>query len=216
MLVLRTSGNGPGEWVGALGRGHPALVSACEPPRGGHAAGNHPRHEWLRRSRICGVRAGRFPTHVFFRCARLFTGSASSWVWPRPRSTTVSPSRRRRSGCSRCARRKTEVPRTPPAIGRAAVVAALMALPVYLRNWLMLGTPIYPPPPFLARRLHAKWFSYEASVALQRYVMERGQGLGRRLSDFSSCPGGSRFIHRNSMAPEASELRRSPSCLLVS
>jgi hypothetical protein len=72
---------------------------------------------------------------------------------------------------------------------RAALVSALLALPFLLRNLLVLGTPIYPPPPALARLLPGKAFSLAASIDLQRYIMiERGGGFGRGLSDLLLVP----------------------------
>jgi hypothetical protein len=72
---------------------------------------------------------------------------------------------------------------------RGAAIGALLALPFLLRNLIVLGTPIYPPPPALARWLPGKGFSLAASVDLKAYIMEqRGSGLGRGLRAFLLLP----------------------------
>lgn len=71
----------------------------------------------------------------------------------------------------------------------AAVTSGLFALPYLIRNAIVFGTPIYPPPPALARLLPVKTFPYSASVAYQNYVIhERGEGLGRGILDFLLLP----------------------------
>lgn len=58
----------------------------------------------------------------------------------------------------------------------------------YLKNLLVLGAPIYPPPPALARLLPVRAFPLEASMAFQNYILDRGQGFGRGLLDFVLLP----------------------------
>src|SRR5207237_4497517 len=69
-----------------------------------------------------------------------------------------------------------------------AATALLVGSPWYLRNFIMLGSPIYPPPPALARIFPARAFSLQASESLQAYVLERGEGLGRSPLDFLLLP----------------------------
>ena len=69
-----------------------------------------------------------------------------------------------------------------------AGTAILIGSPWYLRNFIMLGCPIYPPPPALARIFPARAFSLSASESLQAYVVDRGKGLGRGPLDFLLLP----------------------------
>ncbi len=72
---------------------------------------------------------------------------------------------------------------------RAAFFSALFALPFLLRNVYVFGTPVYPPPPLLARLLPARGFSMEAAIRFQHYIVdERGIGLGRGWTDFFLLP----------------------------
>ena len=58
----------------------------------------------------------------------------------------------------------------------------------YVRNWLVLGSPLYPPPPGLWHWLPTPTFSYEASVALQARIVKRGAGLGKGFADLLLLP----------------------------
>jgi hypothetical protein len=74
---------------------------------------------------------------------------------------------------------------------RAALVmgvSALVGSPFYLKNIIALGSPIYPPPVFLTHWFHARAFPVEASYAFDRYVAERGRGLGRGPLDLLLLP----------------------------
>jgi len=71
----------------------------------------------------------------------------------------------------------------------ASLLGAAVALPFYLRNLLVLGVPIYPPPPALARLFHPRAFPLAASEELQRYIVDvRGRGFGRGVLDFLLLP----------------------------
>jgi len=73
-------------------------------------------------------------------------------------------------------------------IGLALCVAAMIAAPVYIRNWVLLGCPIYPPPPMLAELSHVKYLSTEAVRGFHAYIRERGAGLGRGPLGFLLLP----------------------------
>ena len=66
--------------------------------------------------------------------------------------------------------------------------AALAGCAWYFRNWIVLGNPIYPPPPALWNLLPTAAFPLDASLKMQAYVAERGQGLGRGVGDFFLLP----------------------------
>lgn len=61
----------------------------------------------------------------------------------------------------------------------ALVVASIAASPFYLRNWILLGSPIYPPPPRAAAFLHVRYFTAEGLKFFYEYAVWRGNGLGR-------------------------------------
>ena len=64
-------------------------------------------------------------------------------------------------------------------VGLAAIVALVVASPFYLRNWLVLGSPIYPPPASFTKFLHIKYLSADALRSFYGYSLRRGQGHGR-------------------------------------
>jgi hypothetical protein len=66
--------------------------------------------------------------------------------------------------------------------------AILVASPWYLRNWVALGSPIYPPPPILLRFFHIKYMSPQAIDALAAIVRKEGLGMGHSLSSFLLLP----------------------------
>jgi hypothetical protein len=70
------------------------------------------------------------------------------------------------------------------AIGAGAVVA----VPYYLRNWMMLGCPIYPPPPGYALFCSPKFMSADVIANFHAYIRERGAGLGRGITAFLVLP----------------------------
>jgi hypothetical protein len=67
-------------------------------------------------------------------------------------------------------------------------VAGLVASPYYLRNWILLGSPMYPPPPLLWRIFDAKYLSTEAILKFHEYIRHRGQGFGRGIGAFLLLP----------------------------
>jgi len=70
----------------------------------------------------------------------------------------------------------------------ALAAAFVTAGPIYLRNWLLLGTPIYPPPPAAAAYLHVKYFTTEGLTSFYQYAVWRGNGLGRGPLAFLLLP----------------------------
>jgi len=70
----------------------------------------------------------------------------------------------------------------------AVAVAILVASPYYLRNWILLGSPVYPPPPLLWRFFDAKYLSTEAILKFHEYIRHRGQGFGRGIGAFLLLP----------------------------
>ncbi len=67
-------------------------------------------------------------------------------------------------------------------------VGILVALPFYLRNWLMLGFPIYPPPPIASKLFPVKYLSLESIASFHSYIYHRGAGLGRGLGALILLP----------------------------
>ena len=70
----------------------------------------------------------------------------------------------------------------------AAAVLVLAGFPAYLRNWIVLGSPIYPPPEGLARFCHVKYLSPAAIHAFNDYIRMRGAGLGHGLLSLLLLP----------------------------
>ena len=66
--------------------------------------------------------------------------------------------------------------------------AGAIAMPFYVRNWILLGSPIYPPPPVLSRFVHVKYLSPDAISAFQAYTYKRGSGLGHGLIAYLLLP----------------------------
>src|SRR6266436_3462730 len=61
----------------------------------------------------------------------------------------------------------------------AGIIACLVASPFYLRNWILLGSPIYPPPVALLHFFHPKYLSADVLRQMQEFLWQRGTGLGR-------------------------------------
>jgi hypothetical protein len=72
--------------------------------------------------------------------------------------------------------------------GLAIAIAGAVASPFYIRNWIILGCPIYPPPPGYARFCTPKYLSREAMEQFHEYIRRRGVGMGRGLSAFLKLP----------------------------
>jgi 4-amino-4-deoxy-L-arabinose transferase-like glycosyltransferase len=72
--------------------------------------------------------------------------------------------------------------------GLVAAVAALVAAPFYVRNWIVLGSPIYPPPPILANIFHVKYLPADAIQNFYVYIQNRGGDLGRRFGAYLLLP----------------------------
>ncbi len=67
-------------------------------------------------------------------------------------------------------------------------VAIAFACPFYLRNWILFGCPIYPPPPILLRVFDVRGLLPAVLHEVQKNVMETGVGLGRSLRNFLLLP----------------------------
>lgn len=67
-------------------------------------------------------------------------------------------------------------------------VAFLLAALYYLRNWILLGSPIYPPPPGFAHFFTPKYLSLETVAQFHAYIRQRGAGLGRGVASFLLLP----------------------------
>jgi len=73
-------------------------------------------------------------------------------------------------------------------IAVALAAAALLASPYYIRNWIQLGCPIYPPPPGYSSFCSPKYMSADAISAFHAYIRQRGEGLGRSFGAFLLLP----------------------------
>jgi hypothetical protein len=62
--------------------------------------------------------------------------------------------------------------------GIAIAVAAAVAAPVYIRNWILLGCPIYPPPLALFRFFPVKYVTKEVISGFQANVLHHAQSNG--------------------------------------
>jgi Dolichyl-phosphate-mannose-protein mannosyltransferase len=69
-----------------------------------------------------------------------------------------------------------------------AVTACVVASPWYLRNWLVLGSPMYPPPPSLLRFFHIKYMSPDAVNSLAAIVRREGLGMGHSFPNLLLLP----------------------------
>jgi hypothetical protein len=64
-------------------------------------------------------------------------------------------------------------------LGIACLVATIVAAPWYIRNWVLMGSPIYPPPPFLLHFFDAKYLPLEAIQKIAKQLVKEGSGMGR-------------------------------------
>jgi hypothetical protein len=77
---------------------------------------------------------------------------------------------------------------TIPNAVTSILVACIVSAPFYLRNWILLGFPIYPPPMRVAEILHVKYYSATGLKAFYEWVVRRGNGLGRGPLSFLVLP----------------------------
>jgi hypothetical protein len=71
----------------------------------------------------------------------------------------------------------------------AGLVALLWGCPWYIRNFVALGFPVYPPPPFLAERIPVKALPPAAVRDFGQYILNWGGGVfGRSLESFLLVP----------------------------
>lgn len=70
----------------------------------------------------------------------------------------------------------------------AIVAGCAVAAPIYFRNWILLGSPIYPPPPSVANFLHVKYFSPSSLQDFYAWAFHRGNGHGRGIIHFFTLP----------------------------
>jgi hypothetical protein len=73
-------------------------------------------------------------------------------------------------------------------LGTSCAVAIAIASPFYLRNWILYGCPIYPPPPSLLRYFPAKNMLPAEMQEIVKNVRETGRGMGGRFTDFLLLP----------------------------
>jgi hypothetical protein len=70
----------------------------------------------------------------------------------------------------------------------AVVIAVAIAGPYYLRNWVLLGCPMYPPPPGYSSFCSPKFLPPEVVAQFHAYIRQRGAGLGRDFVAFMLLP----------------------------
>jgi hypothetical protein len=73
-------------------------------------------------------------------------------------------------------------------VGITVVAACSVAGGYYVRNWILLGCPIYPPPPGFAHICSPKYLSPNVVAQFHSYIYQRGGGLGRGLVAFLLLP----------------------------
>lgn len=69
-----------------------------------------------------------------------------------------------------------------------SIASAIAGGAWYIRNWIVLGNPVYPPPPLLWHLFPTPSFSLEASIQFKDYITVRGAGLGKGLKDLLLLP----------------------------
>lgn len=70
----------------------------------------------------------------------------------------------------------------------AGLIAVALASPWYARNWILMGCPIYPPPPLLPRFFHIRYFPPEAVQEFHRQMLLEGRGMGINLLSLFLLP----------------------------
>src|ERR1700730_10705826 len=73
-------------------------------------------------------------------------------------------------------------------LGLALATACAVASPFYIRNWVLLGCPIYPPPPGSALVCSPKNLSHHSIEQFRNYILHRGGGLGRGWLAYLKLP----------------------------
>ena len=74
------------------------------------------------------------------------------------------------------------------ALAVSAAIAALLASPFYLRNWILYGCPVFPPPPALLRVFPAANITPRVLQEVVTNVRETGEGMGRGLAHLLLLP----------------------------
>ncbi len=69
-----------------------------------------------------------------------------------------------------------------------AVLAMVVSSPFYLRNWILYGCPIYPPPPSLLHLFSPPGLLPGVMQALVKNVTDTGQGMGKSFTKFVLLP----------------------------
>jgi len=70
----------------------------------------------------------------------------------------------------------------------SCAIAIAVASPFYLRNWILFGCPIYPPPPLLLRVFAVNGVLPSVMHELERNVRESGMGMGSGIGHFLLLP----------------------------
>jgi hypothetical protein len=73
-------------------------------------------------------------------------------------------------------------------VGITVVAACSVSAIYYVRDWVLLGCPIYPPPPGFAPICSPKYLSPNVVAQFHSYIYQRGAGLGRGLVAFLLLP----------------------------
>jgi hypothetical protein len=73
-------------------------------------------------------------------------------------------------------------------LGISCIAAIAISAPFYLRNWILYGCPIYPPPPVLLHFFTAKNMSPAVMQELLKNVRATGLGMGGSIMDFILLP----------------------------
>ncbi len=73
-------------------------------------------------------------------------------------------------------------------LGIASVAALIVASPWYLRNWIQLGSPIYPPTPQLAHLFSTRYLTAQAVQNFNDFFAKVQNGMGRGPISFLLLP----------------------------
>ena len=69
-----------------------------------------------------------------------------------------------------------------------SLVTIMVSSPIYLRNWLLYGCPIYPPPPALLHLFSPPGLLPGVMRELVKNVTDTGQGMGKSFAKFILLP----------------------------